>query len=103
MKIRVSRKLLGGGLILLCALQWFASTDFESTDSSSTGRSIVLGKPVPTKKKPEKEVEVIFNDPSISAAWGLKMTDSSKAWRISQGSRDITVCVIDTGADIHHP
>ncbi|NJL25916.1 MAG: S8 family serine peptidase, partial [Calothrix sp. SM1_5_4] len=48
-------------------------------------------------------MEVLLNDPAISAGWGLKMTESAKAWRISQGSRDITVCVIDTGADIKHP
>ena len=56
-----------------------------------------------TKAKPTKEVEVLLNDPAITSGWGLKMTDSQKAWRISQGSRDITVCVIDTGIDIKHP
>ena len=107
MKFLGSQKKLGVALILLCAVQYFAYTDFDSLDSSSVarngGRSTELGKPVPTKNKPEKEVEVLLNDPAISAGWGLKMTDAAKAWRISQGSRDIVVCVIDTGADIHHP
>lgn len=107
MKIVVPHKRLGISLMLLCLLQYFASTDFDSSDLASSskqkGRSTELGKPVPTKNKPEKEVEVLLNDPAISAGWGLKMTDASKAWRISQGSRDITVCVVDTGADIHHP
>lgn len=105
-----SHKKMAAGLIALCLLQWLAQSDFmgsESTDyaskgKDSKGRSMELGKPV-VKSKPEKEVEVLLNDPAISAAWGLKMTDASRAWRITQGSRDITVCVIDTGADIHHP
>ncbi len=101
-------KKLAAALTILCALQYLADTDFNSTDSSSVGqnakgRSTELGKPVPTKNKPEKEVEVIFNDPALSAGWGLKATDSQKAWRISQGSRDILVCVIDTGGDLTHP
>ncbi|MBX3022031.1 MAG: S8 family serine peptidase [Bdellovibrionales bacterium] len=106
MKFSLKNRRLSLALLALCAVQYFATTDFESTDSSSVskkGRSAELGKPVPTKNKPEKEVEVLLNDPAISSVWGLKMTDSAKAWRISQGSRDITVCVIDTGADIHHP
>lgn len=114
---RVPQKRLAAGLIVLCAIQWFVQSNFEtpaepqSTDNASLnpetpsvkGRSTILGKPLITKKKPEKEIEVIMNDPAVSAAWGLKMTDSQRAWRISQGSRDILVCVIDTGADIRHP
>lgn len=98
------------GLFLLVGLQWLAQLDMESrffgsedSSSVSSGRKADLGKPQPTKNKPEKEMEVLLNDPAISSGWGLKMTDSQRAWRISQGSRDIKVCVIDTGADIQHP
>jgi thermitase len=35
--------------------------------------------------------------------WGLKMTEASNAWRVSRGSRKITVAVIDTGIDSGHP
>src|ERR1700677_2290419 len=31
------------------------------------------------------------------------MTPAQKAWRVSQGSRDIVVAVIDTGVDPSHP
>jgi thermitase len=107
----LTNKKLGLGLIILCALQWFAQLDWQSISdfasmtpkTSEKGRSTVLGKAVPTKNQPEKEVEVLLNDPAISSGWGLKMTDSQRAWRISQGSRDIVVCVIDTGADTSHP
>ncbi|MGZ3721781.1 MAG: S8 family peptidase [Bdellovibrionales bacterium] len=108
----LTNKKLGLGLIILCALQWFAQLDYQTfSDFASSvtnkkndkGRNAILGKAVPTDKKLDKEVEVILNDPAISAGWGLKMTDSQRAWRISQGSRDIVVCVIDTGADTSHP
>ncbi len=105
---RPSHKTLALSVISLVAIQFVAQFEFnQQTDYSSEkgkkGRTTELGKPVVTKNKPEKEVEVLLNDPAISAGWGLKMTDSAKAWRISQGSRDITVCVIDTGADVKHP
>lgn len=112
MKVLLNRK-LALSLTLFCGLQWLSQFDFngDSEDSASKttqkvsdkGRTTILGKAVPTKKKPEAEMEVILNDPAISAAWGLKMTDSQRAWRISQGSREITVCIIDTGADMKHP
>lgn len=111
----LNHKSLGVGLIALLTVQYVADLNWESISDLASkvtpkkvsekdkGRSTVLGKAIPTKLKDEKEVEVLFNDPAISAAWGLKMTDSQRAWRISQGSREIVVCVIDTGADINHP
>jgi len=109
-----SHKKLGLGLIILVTIQWFAQFDYSSfTENLASavsgkkkvekGRTTVLGKPVSTKIQPDKEVEVLLNDPAISAGWGLKMTESQRAWRISQGSRDVVVCVIDTGADTNHP
>lgn len=101
MKIR-----LGLVLIAITAINWYCyefNGEEDSSDmASKQGRSAQLGKPVPVKK-PEKEMEVLLNDPAISSAWGLKMTDSQKAWRISQGSRDIVVAIIDTGVDTKHP
>jgi subtilisin family serine protease len=105
----LSHKKLAAGLIGLCLANWLATVNYQGApenmddlSSKSPKRTTELGKAVP-KPKPEKEVEVLLNDPAISSGWGLKMTDSQKAWRISQGSRDITVCVVDTGADVHHP
>ena len=103
----LSKKRLAFVLLALTAVQWLASTPSSDNDSSDMaskqGRSADLGKPVPIKTKPEKEMEVLLNDPAISAAWGLKMTDSQRAWRISQGSRDIVVAIVDTGIDAKHP
>lgn len=57
----------------------------------------------------KKEQNVLLNDPAIKKNWGLLGTNGvsdinvDKAWRITQGSRDIVVAVIDTGIDINHP
>lgn len=102
------KKRLLFALLSLTALQWFAykyETGGEEASeemASKGGRTADLGKPVPIKNKPEKEMEVLLNDPAITAAWGLKMTDAQKAWRISQGSRDIVVAIVDTGIDPKH-
>lgn len=79
-----------------------SSLDLESTNGKAA-RTTELGKATPSNKKPEKEVEVILKDPALAQAWGLQMTDAQKAWRVSQGSRDIVVAVIDTGVDAKHP
>lgn len=101
---RFSRKRALFILILMSALPWLAKFSESQSDLASTqGRNAELGKPVVSKAKPEKEVEVLLNDPAISSGWGLKMTDSQRAWRISQGSRDIIVAIVDTGVDIRHP
>ncbi len=50
----------------------------------------------------KKEVSVLKNDPNMSEKWGLKLTDSASAWKITQGSKDIVIAVIDTGIDKNH-
>lgn len=64
-------------------------------------RTTELGKAKPSKKK-KSETSVLINDPNMTEKWGLKLTDSSKAWKITQGSKKIVVAVIDTGLDIKH-
>jgi subtilisin family serine protease len=103
-------------LLIAVSLQLFVAKyyqlGFKSEETMDLGsvankskptRTTELGKAVPSEKKPEKEVEIILKDPALSQAWGLQMTDAQKAWRVSQGSRDIVVAVIDTGVDEHHP
>lgn len=105
-KLKYSHRRFTMALIAFSALNWWAYQEADHSESgdfaSKTGRSAELGKPMPMKNKPEKELEVLLNDPAITSAWGLKMTDSQRAWRISQGSRDIVVAVIDTGVDVRH-
>lgn len=65
-------------------------------------RKIEDSKVVTTLKKVEDEPSVLFNDPAIKQAWGLKKADAGRAWSVSKGSRDVVVAVIDTGIDIKH-
>jgi thermitase len=50
----------------------------------------------------DSESSVILNDPFIKNKWGLAKTNAQRAWEVSQGSREIVVAVIDTGADVQH-
>jgi subtilisin family serine protease len=72
-----------------------------SSIEETVKRTTELGKAKPVKEI-ENETSVLINDPNMTEKWGLKLTDSSKAWKITQGSKDIVVAVIDTGLDINH-
>lgn len=78
------------------------SNDSSMDLSSTSSRTTEVGKAIPSEKK-DGEQEVILKDPALSQAWGLSMTEAQKAWKVSKGSKDIIVAVIDTGADVHHP
>jgi subtilisin family serine protease len=54
----------------------------------STFTTTVLAKPLP---------------PSEALNYSLQITEAPLAWPLSQGSKDIVVAVIDTGADTLHP
>lgn len=68
-------------------------------------RSTVLGHSKYVKQKNQKEFDIRLSDPAMAQKWGLKITDSSKAWikHKALGSRKIVVAIIDTGIDINHP
>ena len=74
-----------------------------SSMSTKISRVTELGQAVPKDLKGSKEVQVLMKDPAMSQAWGHKTTDASRAWRMTTGSRDIVVAVIDTGIDVRHP
>ncbi len=64
-----------------------------------------LSEIVPSTKS---EKSVLLNDPSMQKNWAFNdaiksNVKASKAWQITQGSRDIVVAVIDTGIDVDHP
>lgn len=98
-----------GGLATWLSLegQW-DSGSFTSRSQSSTTKiskdDRALEKSVITSKTDQisDEPSALFNDPAIAQAWGLKKSDAARAWSVSKGSRDIRVCVIDTGIDIRH-
>jgi thermitase len=84
----------------------FASRSHSSAKKKSSkpneGReledSVILKQ---TDKLPD-EPSVLFNDPAIAQAWGLKKANAGRAWAITRGNRNITVAIIDTGMDVQH-
>ncbi len=74
----------------------------EATEKEKLNRDVILPEVKSAKQSDVKE-SVLNYDPAILAAnWGILKTNSHKAWEVSQGSKEIIVAVIDTGADISH-
>ncbi len=44
-----------------------------------------------------------IQNPSETLSYSLQMVEAKQAWSLSQGSKNIVVAVIDTGADTLHP
>lgn len=85
------------------------NVSLESKTQTKTIKNIIaqrnapdLSDPKKSQKNSKKEEKVILNDPKMSEAWGFNKTAVEAAWKISTGSKDITVAVIDTGIDINH-
>jgi subtilisin family serine protease len=84
---------------------WFTAEVKDETSlhlGSKQTRNTQLGKIKVSKKNKKGEYKVILNDPKMSQKWGLKKTDAQRAWNVSQGSKKITVAIIDTGIDVNH-
>lgn len=79
--------------------------DSLDLSSRSAKRSTKLGQAQQVRGSMDKETSIWNADPALSKKWGLKLTDSAKAWQKHKalGSRDIVVAVIDTGIDSKHP
>ncbi len=103
-----NKKFYLGTLLFLTSLFGFwLSVKFHFEDDEGLSRIPSLGTPVQVEARKE-ESAVLLNDPAIKKNWGLMGTGGTtdiraqKAWNITQGSHDITVAIIDTGADIRH-
>lgn len=79
--------------------------ELASLAKSNVSRETELGQVVKADKTQKKELDLLLNDPAMSQKWDLNITHASEAWSKHRaiGSRDVKVCVIDTGADINHP
>lgn len=95
-----------GALVTTGVLVYNSSDEMQSYDflskAKDSKRSLELGKASNTSNETSGEPQVMMNDPAINQAWGLKKTEATRAWALSQGSRKIVVAVIDTGADVKH-
>jgi subtilisin family serine protease len=49
-----------------------------------------------------KDTRQAANDPGLLDSWGLAHSGVQEAWKLSQGSKEIIVAVIDTGIDLKH-
>jgi len=48
-------------------------------------------------------VGTVPNDPGYSEQWNLRLINMPEAWRIAQGSPQVTVAVVDSGIATRHP
>ncbi len=104
--------------LFLFGLVYFVSTENSEDNSDSAENASVIAKSKSTTsadnrilekseiikqvKSVEKEPSVLLNDPNIKLSWGLLKSDATRAWSVSNGSKDVIVAVIDTGIDINH-
>ncbi len=110
MNARQDRLILGAmisGIVFLSAwVLWDYTAD--AFEGGGTTRLLSLGVPKEILLDANKELKVLLSDPAISKNWGLMGTNgtsdikASRAWEITQGSRDIVVAIIDTGVDAVH-
>ena len=83
----------------------FSSLANRSTDGKkgkSGVREFEKSEVISKQDKVENEPSALFNDPAIKQAWGLKKSDAARAWKVTHGSKNVVVAVIDTGIDINH-
>lgn len=78
------------------------SRDANGKKSRSTVREFEKSEVISKQDKVENEPSALFNDPAIKQAWGLKKSDAARAWKVTHGSKNVLVAVIDTGIDINH-
>lgn len=78
------------------------STDSTKKKSALSARELEKSEVISKTDKVENEPSALFNDPAIKQAWGLKKSDAARAWKVTKGSKDIIVAVIDTGVDREH-
>jgi subtilisin family serine protease len=86
----------------LCYYAFAGTAHTPASQTSVRNQELSHSKVSAKSQKPQVEQQVMMNDPAIQQAWGLKKSDAARAWQVAQGSRQIVVAVIDTGADIHH-
>lgn len=55
--------------------------------------------------EPEGDVRAVAipDDPLFSQQWGMSTIGAPAAWDVTSGSAEVTIAVLDTGADLAHP
>lgn len=78
------------------------SRNSAANKSKKESREFEKSEVISKTEKVENEPSALFNDPAIKQAWGLKKSDAARAWKVTKGSKNQIVAVIDTGIDIDH-
>lgn len=108
MKLTKQNKLkLFAALAVLSTYGFNFSSSGASDEQSRTPQFEKLGD-FTVGSAPSKEKDVLLSDPAMKFKWGMNGSSiadiqTSKAWNISRGSKNIIVAVIDTGIDVNHP
>lgn len=57
----------------------------------------------PADLEPDPSRSLFPNDPMYGQQYAHKVSHSKAGWRINKGSDQVTVAIVDTGVDLHHP
>lgn len=87
------------------SLEHEGQDDLSSLANSSIKRDTEFGKISKGASSDEMDILRKISEFDISSKWDLNMISAADAWKRHRalGSRDIKVCVIDTGIDTKHP
>ncbi|MFD3258467.1 S8 family peptidase [Paenibacillus lentus] len=55
--------------------------------------------PTPAADTPEIPNDMLFSE----YQWNLPIIETNRGWKLSKGSNDVIVAVVDTGVDLYHP
>jgi len=104
-KVSLFAFIIGGLSYLHLSSEHTDSAEIASINAmkKDVRKPIDMDKAVPSAPKNDQDLSILLKDINMNTKWGLAMTDSAKAWNITQGSKDIIIAIIDTGADIRHP
>ena len=91
----ISKYIAASVLPLLGGIAFTASLGLGGPEEGSTL--------IPPQQQHDTTGRHIAGELVTEKPWGLQMTEAEKAWRLSKGSRKLTVAVIDTGIDANHP
>ncbi len=90
-------------------IRWMARRQAAVTRKRPTGR-IVTPRPGATKKRAGRPAEQAAtaapaapNDPLWATSWSLAKVNAPAAWKLTSGTSETIVAVLDTGVDLSHP
>jgi len=84
-------------LLAFVAALGFAGTWYEGTLQIESATA------EPVRVPQEARSAAMVDDPLYAQQWGFAATRAAQAWRVTTGSANVIVAVVDTGVDSLHP